>query len=259
LGDLRISVRSDDLRITAVGADGPALAASLGRYAVMDDFTLVVEPDLQPIVLYGPGAAQTLRSVGAVWSEDLQADGAHANAESPFGPLWLLGVHALGTSGLWIFASSATAAALGATLHEVPVLDREVAEAARILAGEPTMGAEISTGIFPMEVGLSGALDHKKGCYLGQETIIRVRDRGLVRKRLAALRLRGDTMPALGSTIIFAEKEAGHVTSVGRLPGEPPVALALLATTVSVGAEVQIRQGDQVLPAEVIFDRQPWG
>jgi folate-binding protein YgfZ len=168
-------------------------------------------------------------------------------------------VHALGTSGVWVFASANTVTALGAALQAVPLLDHEVAEAVRILAGEPKMGAEITPGIFPMEVGLSGALDHTKGCYLGQETIIRVRDRGLVRKRLAALRMRGDIMPALGATLIFAEKEAGHVTSAGRLPGEPPVALSLLATTVSVGAEVQIRQGEQVLPAEVIFDRQPWG
>jgi len=259
LGDLRVSVRKDDLRLTAMGGDGPALVAGLGRYAVMDDFTLVMEPDLQPVRLYGPGAAPTLQAVGVSWADELRSDGAHAEAESPFGPLWLLCHHALGTTGLLAFANATSAAALGAALHHVPVLDGEVAEAARILAGEAKMGAEITPDVFPMEVGLSSALDHKKGCYLGQETIIRVRDRGLVRRRLVALRLRQDTGPSTGATITFADKDAGTITSVGRLPGETPVAMALLSTTVALGAEVQIRQGEQVLTAEVIFERAPWG
>jgi folate-binding Fe-S cluster repair protein YgfZ len=110
-----------------------------------------------------------------------------------------------------------------------------------------------------MEVGLASVLDTKKGCYIGQETIVRVRDRGLVRKRLVALRLRGDAMPSPGVPISFADKDAGHVTSVGRLAGESPVALALLSTGAPVGAEVLIRHGEQGLSAEVIFERQPWG
>jgi hypothetical protein len=259
LGDLRISVRKDDVRLTALGGDGPALAAGLGRFAIMDDFTVVPETDLQPVVLYGPGAAQILRSVGVIWTQDLTADGAHTEAESPLGPLWLLSHHALGTAGLWAFANAAAATALDAALHAVPILEREVTEAVRILAGEPRAGAEISADVFPMEVGLAGALDTKKGCYIGQETIVRVRDRGLVRKRLAALRMRGDTMPSPGATITFADKDAGHVTSAGRLPGENPVTLALLSSNAPIGAEVQIRHGEQTLSAEVIFERPPWG
>jgi tRNA-modifying protein YgfZ len=258
LGDLRISVRKDDVRLTAVGGDAQALVAGLSRYAIMDDFTLVAEPDLQPVVLYGPGAGPALKNLGVSWTADLANDGAHADAESPFGPLWLLCHQGLGTTGLWAFGKPATAAALNTALQTVPVLDREVAEAARILAGEPKAGAEITADVFPMEVGLASALDNKKGCYLGQETIVRVRDRGLVRKRLVALRLRDDLMPSPGATIVHADKDAGHVTSVGRLPGEPPVALALLSSNALVGAEVQIRHEGQTLAAEVAFERQPW-
>lgn len=258
LGDLRISVRKDDLRLTSVGGDGQALVAGLSRYAIMDDFALVAESDLQSIALYGPGSAQALKAVGVSWTAELASDGAHADAESPWGALWLLCHHGLGTSGLWTLASASTATALDTALQNVPVLEREVAEAARILAGEPKAGAEITPDVFPMEVGLSSALDNKKGCYLGQETIVRVRDRGLVRKRLVTLRLRDDLMPSPGATLVFADKDAGHVTSVGRLPGESPVALALLSTNAPVGAQVQIRQGEQSLPAEVIFERPPW-
>jgi folate-binding Fe-S cluster repair protein YgfZ len=110
-----------------------------------------------------------------------------------------------------------------------------------------------------LEVGLAAALDHKKGCYLGQETIVRARDRGLVRRRLAGLRLSSDGMPAIGDAIAFeANLAAGRITSVGRLPGQAPVALALLASTVPVGAEVRISHGAETLAAEVVFERPPW-
>jgi hypothetical protein len=48
------------------------------------------------------------------------------------------------------------------------------------------------------------------------------------------------------------------VTSVAACPATPPVALALLSISAPVGAEVQIRHGDQTSAAEVIFERPPW-
>jgi folate-binding protein YgfZ len=139
-------------------------------------------------------------------------------------------------------------------------LAHEVAEALRIEAGAPRVGAEITDHTFPMEVGLAGLLDQKKGCYLGQETIVRTRDRGLVRRRMAGLRLAGDGIPSAGDEIVFEQNPAaGRVTSVGRIPGQPAVALALLATAVPVGAEVHVNHGGERLAARVEFDRPPWG
>jgi folate-binding protein YgfZ len=185
----------------------------------------------------------------------------HADAASPFGLLWLVRSHALGSDGLWVFGAAAACAALAASLDlaGVPVLAPEVAEVMRIQAGEPRLGAEITGDVLPMEVGLAAALDHKKGCYLGQETIVRARDRGLVRRRLVGLRLCGDGMPAAGDAIVFEQNPAaGRVTSVGRLPGQSAVALALLASAVPVGAEVGISHGPETLTAAVDFDRPVW-
>jgi len=263
VGDLRMCVRSDEVRVLVDAAAGQGIATALARYAVMDDFAVAVEPEIAGRALCGPGSAQALRAAGVAVPEDFAARPlwSHADAASPFGVLWLVRSHALGSDGLWVFGAAAACAALAASLDaaRVPVLAPEIAEALRIQAGEPRLGAEITGDVLPMEVGLADALDHKKGCYLGQETIVRARDRGLVRRRLAGLRLRGDGMPAVGDAIAFETNlAAGRVTSVGRLPGQTCVALALLASAVPVGGEVRISHGVEILTAAVAFDRPAW-
>ena len=42
-----------------------------------------------------------------------------------------------------------------------------------------------------MEVGLDAAIDYAKGCYLGQEPIVRIRDRGHINWRLVGLDVAG--------------------------------------------------------------------
>jgi folate-binding protein YgfZ len=263
VGDLRICVRPDEVRLVVAPGVGQGIAAGLARYAVMDDFAVAVQPEIAVNALCGPRSAQVLRAAGVVMPEDFMARPlwSHMDAASPFGLLWLLRSHALGSDGLWVFGAAAACAALAAGLDaaRVPVLASEIAEALRIQAGEPRLGAEITGDTLPMEIGLADALDHKKGCYLGQETIVRARDRGLVRRRLAGLRLSSDGMPAIGAAIAFeANFAAGRITSVGRLPGQARVALALLASAVPVGAEVRISHGPETLTAAVVFDRPAW-
>jgi folate-binding protein YgfZ len=262
-GDLRICVRPDDVRLVVDAGAGQGIAAALGHYAVMDDFAVAVLPDIALTALHGPRSAQALCTAGVCLPEDFAARPlwSHTDAASPFGLLWLVRGHALGCDGLWVFGSVAASTALAEALDlaPVPVLAPEVAETLRIEAGEPRFGAEITGDTLPMELGLSSALDHKKGCYLGQETIVRARDRGLVRRRLATLRLRSDGMPAAGDAIAFEQNPAaGRLTSVGRVPGQAPVALALLASAVPVGAEVRVIHGAETLLAAVVSDRPVW-
>jgi len=263
LGDLRVCARPDDVRLVVDAAAGQGLVAALGRYAVMDDFTVAVEPETTATALHGPASAHALRAAGAEFPDDFAArpPWSHSDAASPFGSLWLVRSHALGTDGVWAFGTADTTRALVASLDQVgiPALSSDATEVLRIQAGEPRFGAEITGDTLPMEVALGGALDHKKGCYLGQETIVRVRDRGLVRRRLVGLCLHGDGMPTAGDAIAFEENStAGRVTSVGRASGQPAVALALLATTVPVGAEVGVSHGSEILLASITFDRPAW-
>jgi hypothetical protein len=141
-----------------------------------------------------------------------------------------------------------------------PHLSPESVEALRIAAREPAPGKEIVPTRFPVEVGLGAAIDHTKGCYVGQETIVRMRDRGTIKKRLALLRVAGTDLPAAGDVIVGeGQPTAGQVTSAGCLPGEAPVALAVLGSGVPVGATVQIQHAGTTLTTEVAADTPPWG
>jgi folate-binding protein YgfZ len=168
---------------------------------------------------------------------------------SAAGPLWVVHAPAYGADGFWVFGEAGAIDALTQRLADagVPRLRGDVAEALRVLAGEPKFGVEITEDYFPMEVGLGGAIDYAKGCYLGQEPIVRIRDRGHVNWRLVGLRLRDDVEVAPGDRLgSEAKPKAGKLTSVARLPGGLPVALGLLHVSVPAGAEVQIHKGEGV-------------
>ena len=128
----------------------------------------------------------------------------------------------------------------------------DAAEAARIAAMEPRAGAEITPDYFPMEVGLSGAIDYGKGCYLGQEPIVRIRDRGHINWRLCGLDVEGDVDATAGDALESDSKpKAGRVTSAARLPGGAGVALATVHVSVPVGGAIRIRHGEALLSARV--------
>ncbi len=93
-------------------------------------------------------------------------------------------------------------------------------ETLRIEAGLPAFGVDMDGTTIPVEAGLlDRAFDHDKGCYTGQEVIVRIRHRGRVNWHLRALRF-GDAAPAAGRKL-FEEGEArvrGRVTSVAQSP-----------------------------------------
>ena len=45
-------------------------------------------------------------------------------------------------------------------------------ERARVLAGRPAPGAELTEAHTPLEAGLGGAVSLDKGCYIGQEVCL---------------------------------------------------------------------------------------
>src|SRR3974377_1612466 len=109
------------------------------------------------------------------------------------------------------------------------------AAAAGALRGEsgvPCFGRDMDAETIPLEAGIeSRAISFTKGCYVGQEVIIRVLHRGHGRgaKTRVGLALGGSAVPAAGAVIRAADREVGHVTSAVMSPAlERPIALAYL-------------------------------
>lgn len=101
----------------------------------------------------------------------------------------------------------------------------DVLEILRIEAGIPRYGQDMDDTNVVLEANLDDAISYTKGCYVGQEIIIRIKHRGHVAKKLSGLRLHEpvDT----GETITSPDgKEIGRVTSVTYSPElESPIAL----------------------------------
>ena len=104
-------------------------------------------------------------------------------------------------------------------------------ETARIEAGVPRFGADITPENFPgeSENSLGRAVSFGKGCYPGQETVARMHYRGSPNKTLRSFAVEGPP-PEPGEDIFQGEKRVGRLTSVSPLrPNGETLALGYLA------------------------------
>ncbi|MFD1598719.1 aminomethyltransferase family protein [Halobellus rarus] len=87
-------------------------------------------------------------------------------------------------------------------------------------AGTPLFDTELD-GRIPNVVGLRNALDFEKGCYVGQEVVSKVENRGRPSQRLIGLRLDegtdGDTLPDAGASIVVRGNGGGTADTVGEI------------------------------------------
>lgn len=239
LSEMRIFVRAHDLYLFVAAGEGARSAEALARYAVMDDFTAEPAP-LHTLAVLGPGAAARLGALGLpgpalaaqpVWS--------HVDA----GPLWLAHVAHLGVQGFWVAGAEPAVRRLaeGLATAGTPRLSPAAAEAARIAAGEPLWGREITDEYFPMEIGLGDAIDYQKGCFLGQEPIVRIRDRGHTNWRLARVELPAGAAVSAGDRLETEEKpKAGKLTSVTGMGQKGAAALGVVHVSVPDGARLRV-------------------
>ena len=142
-----------------------------------------------------------------------------------------------------------------AGVREMPL---SLLDALRIDAGRPAYGVDMGEDTIPLEAGLlERAISTTKGCYVGQEIIIRVLHRGggRVARRLVKLRFSSDleSPPGAGTVLTRDGREVGRVTSAAVSPSgsgvialgfvhrecaEPGVRLALTAEAGGHAAEI---------------------
>ncbi|MSO58021.1 MAG: hypothetical protein EXQ77_03145 [Thermoleophilia bacterium] len=110
-------------------------------------------------------------------------------------------------------------------------------ERLRILARAPRWGAELDSAVLPAEAGLDErAISFTKGCFPGQEPVVRLRHRGHVNRSLRVLALGGDVPP--GTELTLDGKRVGRVTSIAPDPEHGRVALAYVRREVPAAASL---------------------
>jgi folate-binding protein YgfZ len=156
--------------------------------------------------------------------------------------IWLVGRAADGGT-VWDAVVAAGARPVGAAAFE----------ALRVEAGTPLYGHDVDDRILLPEIAAADLVSYGKGCYVGQEVVVRIRDRGHVNRHLRGLVLTGARVPDPGSPVLVAEREIGSVTSATWSPGlEKPIALAFVRREYAEpGTAVAVLVADARIPAEV--------
>jgi len=129
--------------------------------------------------------------------------------------------------------------ALGAVPLTEPVL-----ETLRVEKGRPRFGKDMDQDTILVEAGIHlRAIDDGKGCYTGQEVIIRIRDRGQVNKRMMGFLLGKAPPPDPGAPVFRAgrEKDVGWITSALPSPAfGQTIALGYLRRGIEPGDAVAV-------------------
>jgi folate-binding protein YgfZ len=126
-------------------------------------------------------------------------------------------------------------------------------ESLRLEAGTPRFGQDVDASVLLPEIPSAHLVSHTKGCYPGQEVVVRIRDRGHVNRHLRGLVLEGDAVPPPGAEVLAEGAEVGKVTSAARSLGlGRPIALAFVRREhAEPGAAVTVRIGERDVPARV--------
>jgi folate-binding protein YgfZ len=147
-------------------------------------------------------------------------------------PIVVARIDQLGVPGFTIYADAAREGELVSALETAGAarVDDAAFEAARVEAGYPIFGVDMDDDIIPLEAGIEGrAISFTKGCYVGQEVIIRVLHRGggRVARRLVGLRLQDQpTLAPRRARVRAGGRDVGFVTSTAASPRLGPIALA---------------------------------
>ena len=196
--------------------------------------------------LHGPRAAHVLERVieGArglsEWPEYR-----HTQFEFRDSPVSVVRISQLGVPGFCVYVERARMSALDSALTGAggAGVPAEAIAAARIEAAYPVFGVDMTEETIPLEAGIEArAISFTKGCYVGQEVIIRVlhRGHGRVAKKLVSLRIAGGR-PDRGAKLFAGEREIGMLTSVADSPRSGTIALGYAHRDfLSPGTEIEV-------------------
>jgi folate-binding protein YgfZ len=264
ISDMRVSELRDRLIV-----DVPA-AASEGVRQRLADFIFSEDVEVRDMAatvahwgLYGPAAAGLAASVLDARTEAIDALSSvplHANVERNFRdrPAILVRSDDFGIDGFEILVEASVSDLLRKALLNAGAqqIDADTADVTRVEAGRPAFGTDMDSTTIPLEAGIEDrAISLTKGCYVGQEIIIRVlhRGQGRVAKRLVGMIGASGEGPLLpGMRLESGGREVGSLTSAVDLPSlRRPIALGYVHRDFSEpGHVLDVRHGDD--PARVV-------
>jgi len=194
LSDTYVLVREEDLLLDVPATQVDALLERFDRYIIMEDVDLYQRADLRLITAQGPRA------------NELSEAGWAANR--------------LGVGGMqWVVPDAELESELARLTARARKLDGGwVSEPAwnhaHVVRGRPRFGVDFGDWTYPQESGLNPvAVSFHKGCYIGQETVVMIENRGKAPKVLWRWTIDGAKPPEPNTAICLGDKVVGEITS----------------------------------------------
>jgi folate-binding protein YgfZ len=211
-----IFARPESLWLEADPGLGPKILQHLDHYLIAEDVVLTDRTaEVAQLMLTGPEAEAILsRAAGTDltgtvnlqhWPVSLGGIECHLQRRDTLGPHDIdIFCPADAAGQVWQALLLQGARPAGLSTYEI----------LRLEAGTPEYGRDIDESNYPQEVGRdSRAISFTKGCYLGQEPVVMIRDRGQVQRFLVGLKWAGDHPAPAGARVLHAGQEVGKITS----------------------------------------------
>jgi tRNA-modifying protein YgfZ len=230
--DMRVLELGDAILLDVPLAIGTAVREHLERFVFSEDVQVEDVTSVRvEMGVYGPRAADVIAAAGV----DGGLPGAlygSARARIAGHDALIVTADTIGISGFDIVVDVSAERDVRAALAAAGAVPADAGdtEAVRVESGRPRFGLDMDTDTIPLEAGLEDrAISRSKGCYVGQEVIVRVQDRGhgRVARRLVSLAFDASAaVPHRHATIHAGDREIGRVTSAAWSPSlARPVAL----------------------------------
>lgn len=227
IADVWVYELGDAILLTLDRAVKDEVLEKLDQYVFAEDVQVHDLSDtFTSLAIVGPGAARVVAGVvDEIAERDLAALAEHGclRATAAAGPVVILRVTDTGEPGYELVVEAANRGSLETAIaaHGAAAIGPEVAEALRIEAGIPRFMLDMDRETIPLEAGIEArAISMTKGCYVGQEVIVRVlhRGHGRVAEKLVGLTIEGDEVPPPGTALMLDGRTIGRVTSSVQSP-----------------------------------------
>lgn len=209
IGVVRIARVKDGFLIDTERASHDAVLKTISRFTMAGDFKVTDLTDESAILsLQGKRAAEIVEKALNTIVTDLPRNGVSEHE----GVTIIRATHT-GEDGFDLIVDSTRAGELRQTLQDAgaePVA-QETFEILRVEAGIARFGRDIDETHVVPETNLDDAVSYTKGCYVGQEIIVRIKHRGHPAKKLVGLKAERPLEPGAIVTSAVVSPKAGNI------------------------------------------------
>jgi len=244
IADMRVFETGDSLLVDLDGTIAQAVADRWTQFIFSEDVQVQnVSASTAQIGIYGPHAAGMLEAALASGrtpgeqspdAELLRSLPIYASRRWDFrgAPALVLVSDDIGVMGFDLVLPANLSADIVSLLREAGAAasGAPAAETCRVEGGRPLFHVDMDEDTIPLEAGIEDrAISLTKGCYVGQEVIIRVlhRGHGRVARKLVGIEIDpAGSLPARGDRITAGARDVGTITSAVPSPARGrPIAL----------------------------------